>query len=163
MYCTVTVYFGENWLCCIMGLSPITQLGQFSPRYSWQYRHPIGPGTLQLCHQCLSSGDITVCYWNLISLQIHHTSILTFQIHGDVLANNKENIKTLHYWPQGLWGGIQHWPMDSPHKRPVIQKAFLWHDVIMYMNILSCCHDMGWLYVPVSKANFGLGTWSTSC
>ena len=33
----------------------------------------------------------------------------------------KENIKTPCHWP--LWG-IQQWPVDSPHKGPVMQKMF---------------------------------------
>ena len=46
-----------------------------------------------------------------------------------VTTNNKENIVTPHYWPFVM--GIHRWPMDSPHKGPVMLKAFPYHEDIM--------------------------------
>ena len=40
-----------------------------------------------------------------------------------------ENIKAPHYWP--FVRGIHQWLVDSPHKGPVMWKAFPYHDVIM--------------------------------
>ena len=44
---------------------------------------------------------------------------------GDQLRN----IKGLRYWTIAMW--IHRWPVDSPHKGPVIRKAFSCHDVCM--------------------------------
>ena len=46
-----------------------------------------------------------------------------------VLADNKGNTKALHHWP--FVKGINHWPVDSSHKGPVMRKVFPFHDVIM--------------------------------
>ena len=55
-----------------------------------------------------------------------HISVMMSQITATLTAvvrvNGKENIKALHYWV--LVKG-SHWgPMDSPHKRPTMWKAF---------------------------------------
>ena len=44
------------------------------------------------------------------------------------LANNKD-IRSPYYWP--FVKGIHRWPMDSPHKGPVIQKTFPCHGGFM--------------------------------
>ena len=44
----------------------------------------------------------------------------------DCLVNNKENVKCLNYWPFVM--GIHRSPMDSPHKRSVMRKAFPCYD-----------------------------------
>ena len=46
-----------------------------------------------------------------------------------VQAINKIIIVNPHYWPTVR--GIHWWPVDSQHKRPVMQKPFQCHDVIM--------------------------------
>ena len=46
-----------------------------------------------------------------------------------VQSTKEEHIKALCFWP--FVRGIHRWPVDSPHKGPVIQKAFTCHDVIM--------------------------------
>ena len=46
-----------------------------------------------------------------------------------VIRINKENNRGLHYWP--FVKGIHRFPMDSPHKGPVMLKAFPCPDVIM--------------------------------
>ena len=45
-----------------------------------------------------------------------------------VQNNNKNTYKTTHHY---FLRGIHWWTMNSPHQRPVIQKTFLCHDVIM--------------------------------
>ena len=49
-----------------------------------------------------------------------------------VQANNK-SIEAPHYWP--FVRGIHRWPMDSPHKRPVMRKSFPRHDLVMLPGI----------------------------
>ena len=41
----------------------------------------------------------------------------------------KWKIKALHHWPFVM--GIHRWPVDSPHKGPVMRAAFLLNDVTM--------------------------------
>ena len=57
-------------------------------------------------------------------------------------ANIKENIKApyhAYYWP--FMRVIHQSLVDSPHKGPVMQKAFPCHDVIMVAR--SCLHSNG--------------------
>ena len=42
----------------------------------------------------------------------------------------KEHSEVVYYWP--FLRGIHRSPMDSPHKRPIIQKSHPFHDVIMW-------------------------------
>ena len=44
-------------------------------------------------------------------------------------ANNKEDIKVPHHY--SFVRGIRQWPMDSPHKGPVMRKTFSGHRVFM--------------------------------
>ena len=54
-----------------------------------------------------------------------------------VEANNELNIKALFYWP--FVRGIQWWPVDSPHKGPMIWKAFPCHVAIgNNLGIIRC-------------------------
>ena len=39
------------------------------------------------------------------------------------------NIKALHFWPFNR--EFDRWPVDSPHKSPITQRAFLCHDIII--------------------------------
>ena len=67
----------------------------------------------------------------------HNTSsVMTSKITGNstvysvfVSVDIKENIKARFTCP--LWRGIHTWQADSPHKRPVMQKAFSFNDIIM--------------------------------
>ena len=45
---------------------------------------------------------------------------------------NKWYIKVLHYWP--FVRGIHQSLVDSPHKGPVMQMEFLWHEAHMFMS-----------------------------
>ena len=71
--------------------------------------------------------DITF-RWRQMSIKASH-----FSGHSNVLfaaSNIKENIKARHYWP--FVRGIHQWPVDSPHKGPVMLKAFPCYDVIIF-------------------------------
>ena len=50
-------------------------------------------------------------------------------IQQHVQYKNKENANALHHWP--FVRGIQQWLVDSPHKGPVMKKAFPCHGIIM--------------------------------
>ena len=64
--------------------------------------------------------------WELLHLQPLATWLLAQQL---VQANNKEVMLAPHYWP--FVRGIHWWPVDSPHKGPVMWKALPCHDVFM--------------------------------
>ena len=54
-------------------------------------------------------------------------------------VDNKQNIEASHYW--SFVRGIYRWSLDSPHKGPVMQKAFACHDVVMntlYIEFSLC-------------------------
>ena len=48
-----------------------------------------------------------------------------------VQTNNKGNIKT------GPCEGMHRWPVGSPHKRPVMRKAFPWQVAVMYSMVVE--------------------------
>ena len=54
-----------------------------------------------------------------------HSIVLQQLVH----VNSKENVKSPHYVTFLVW--IYQWPVDSPHKGPVIRKVFPHNDVIM--------------------------------
>ena len=56
-----------------------------------------------------------------------------------VQANNKENIKATHHWP--FVRGIHRSPVDSPHKGPVMRRAFLCNDVIIDLLLSHMADD----------------------
>ena len=64
------------------------------------------------------------------------------------MANNKGNIKALHYWP--FVRGIHWLPVDSPHKGPVMLKVFPRHDIITVPSIYHMLH------VPVFADDFAI-------
>ena len=66
--------------------------------------------------------DITWVSWYVKSLA-YQLFVQQF-----VKADLKEKINALHYW--SFVRGIHWWPVDSPHKGPVIQKASPYHDII---------------------------------
>ena len=49
-------------------------------------------------------------------------------------TNKKRNIKARHDWP--FVRGIHRWPVDSPHKGPVMRKACPWHDTVMFLSVM---------------------------
>ena len=53
-------------------------------------------------------------------------------------TNNNENITAVYYW--SFVSGIHQWPVDSPHKGPVIQKGCLCRDVILFLCTISYIH-----------------------
>ena len=76
-------------------------------------------------------------------LQCCHISITMSQITGNLTvcsevfqSNNKGCIKAPHHWP--FVKGIHWWPVDSPHKGPVMWKVFSYHDINMTPNYAYC-------------------------
>ena len=59
----------------------------------------------------------------------YHFVSLQIMVHASIYIKNKDNIKAPCYWR--LVRGTNRWLMDSPHKGPVIRKAFPSHGVIM--------------------------------
>ena len=53
-------------------------------------------------------------------------------------TNNNENITAVYYW--SFVSGIHQWPVDSPHKGPVIQRGCPCRDVIMFLCTISYIH-----------------------
>ena len=56
------------------------------------------------------------------------------------VTSKKHNIKGPHCWP--LVKGIHRCPVDSPHKGPIMQKAFPFHDIIM-ARYDNCFYPIG--------------------
>ena len=98
------------------------------------------------CQRC----SINPCFWRVFALQIktisyeHYgtwnhwvTSMYIYKLFVQQLAqaNEAENIKSLQHWC--FVRGIHQWVVDSPHKGPVMWKAFPCHDAIMQTLILS--------------------------
>ena len=72
--------------------------------------------------------------WGIIVLSHEYPGIsnhwhLNCFIQQHVQYKNKENAKALHHWP--FVRGIQQWLVDSPHKGPVMKKAFPCHGIFM--------------------------------
>ena len=72
--------------------------------------------------------DVTWASWRLKS----PVTRLFWQF---VQAINKGHIKGVYYWHVKVAKGIQWWPVDSPHKGTIMQKAFLCHDVVVRNQI----------------------------
>ena len=51
-----------------------------------------------------------------------------------ILVENQENINVSFYGSFVSRIQIQQRPVESPHKEPIIQKGFAYHDNIMYCN-----------------------------
>ena len=86
-------------------------------------------GGFSLRETCyISTQYITICHMYTMLSQI--TWLFVQQL---VHAYNKENIKAIHYWP--FVRGIHRSPVDSPHKGPVILKAFPCRSILMLLII----------------------------
>ena len=76
----------------------------------------------------------TCSVWSIVIAVTSHEGHSVLQHRQlDCLFNNfslatHENSKVQHYW--SFVRRIHRWPVVSPHKRPVIRKAFPWHDLI---------------------------------
>ena len=70
-----------------------------------------------------------------------HMRVMSFQITGNstvcstTYANNKVNIKALHYWSFVM--GIHRSSVDSPHKGPVCWKRFYAMPLCMYQSAVD--------------------------
>ena len=91
--------------------------------------------------QCGCNG-VTAVLHSAIDLKSSATWLFLKQL---VKANNKGNIKALHYL---TFARKIQWLLDSHHKGPVIQKVFPWHDFIN--NIVSVMRSYGNLSPYVS-------------
>ena len=97
-------------------------------------------------------------FYGISALLQHHLNIMTSQITSNLpvcSGTNKENIKAPHYWP--FVRRIQWWLLDSPHKGPLMQKSFPYHDVIMYHTV-GCFFElillMGMFWVCFNYLSF---------
>ena len=74
--------------------------------------------------------DVTRTWWRLGSQ--------TIQLFVQMLVqtNIKANIKSAHHWP--FVTGINWCSLDSPHKGPVMWKAFPCHDIVMLWGWYVC-------------------------
>ena len=127
--------------------------------------------TLSLCNV---SAGVFVTYWLLLyqssstQMNVKQNKILICtQLRGNVLLDPSslltshechgilnhwqlscynESIKSPYYWP--FVRGIQRSPLDSPHKGPVIWKAFVCHNIFMMTSCLpfSRCPAPGQQY-----------------
>ena len=79
------------------------------------------------CLECCSHLNIIMVISN-----VHLRSPAIRMIFQELDEANSKN-QNLHYWP--FVKGIHQWPVGSPHKAPVMQKEFPFHDIIM---ILIC-------------------------
>ena len=94
--------------------------------------------------QAITRSGVLVLHYNDViwaSRRINSPVTWTF-VQQRVQANNKG-----HYWP--LCEGIHRWPVDSPHKGPVMRKAFPCYDVITFFPSMLWRHHilpqgMGW-------------------
>ena len=75
--------------------------------------------------------------WCQMNVKILAYSML---IHKLVQADMKGNIKAPHHWP--FVRRINRWPVDSPHKGPVMRNEFPCHDVIMYITLGSAWYGV---------------------
>ena len=76
--------------------------------------------------------------------QWHHMSIMMSQITCNwtawstfCSAKKQDNMKAWHYWP--FVRGIHQSLVDSPHKGPVMQKAFPYDDIILTVASYGAC------------------------
>ena len=65
--------------------------------------------------------------WGHMSTMVSQTARSSTLCSTDCQADFKENTKSLHYYLFVKWS--HQWPMDSSHKGPVMQTAFLCHDI----------------------------------
>ena len=97
--------------------------------YSWSYiALCCGTDSTYLCEPGLYWFQLMIWTNTVNSHEPHIISSSTVFQHL-VQTNSKENIKALHYC-HFMWE-IHQWPVNSPHKASVIQKVFLFHEVIM--------------------------------
>ena len=79
---------------------------------------------LKLCPSASPINHFSDAKWALRHLSSIASGLF---VHKFVQADT--NIKDMYYWP--FVRRIYRWPVDSPHKGPVMRKAFPCHDVIM--------------------------------
>ena len=81
---------------------------------------------LNLFHILFMMWAISLLHFNLMLFKSPANGPFIQQV---VHTYNKRNITAPHNWP--FVKGIHRWLLDSPHKEPLIEKAFPCHDVIM--------------------------------
>ena len=94
--------------------------------------------------------------WRPISVEIVQFTCILLFVQQCLQDDTKGNFKELRYWP--FVRGIQRWPMDSPHKGPVMRKAFSWYDVITSYGRI-CMFDLQWPHgnwsISLTRTNAG--------
>ena len=83
---------------------------------------------------CHSLNVLTVEVWWYLTSAIQLFWVMLFNQRKQIRnhwwsGQHKRNIKALCYWP--FVRGIHRWPVDSPHKGPVMRKMFQCCDIIM--------------------------------
>ena len=79
--------------------------------------------------QIIEICSLEACIITMASCALHRLAATGLFVQQIVYANKKENVKVLHHW--SFVSGIHRWPVDSPHKGPVMQKPFPRHDIMI--------------------------------
>ena len=76
------------------------------------------------------------------------------------MASYAENVSIWWRHHGLLCGGIHWWPMDSPHKRAVLRKAFRCHDVVLSLdNSFSSADEPTFSQLESASLDNGLESW----
>ena len=83
-------------------------------------------------------------YWSHMSIWIHYNDVIMIVIASQItsvsivwstVCSGADQRKHQSSATLAFVRGIHRWPVDSPHKRPVTQKMFPFHDVIILGQI----------------------------
>ena len=97
-------------------------------------RNGHAPNLVSASRQTVRCGDSKLAYNNGLTWASRRLSPTARQF---VKTKKPEIIKAPHYWPSVR--GIRQWPVNSPHKGPVIRKCFHigWHHVNLCCLLVS--------------------------
>ena len=125
-------------------------------RLFYKGKQLITPTRVQLTARRQQCGTLLVSLmWGLAKNKgyIDHMNIFLVYLRWkrDCLFNRlfrlAKNPKTMHYWP--TVSTIPWWPLNSPHKGPVVRTSFPCHNIIT----LLVCYMAVW---PISHWEFGI-------
>ena len=103
-------------------------------------KHSLVIGVLQLTSRIWWWPISRIKLNSLCSLQWRHNNAMAPQITGisfvySTVCSSADQRKHQSYASLAFVRGIHRWPVNSPHKRPVTGKIFLFDDVIMSISI----------------------------
>ena len=101
-----------------------------------------------MCFLSLSAEPMLIYHYSDMSVGVPRITGNLAVCSAALQANNKENPKALHYCPFVRW--TRQWPVDSPHKGPVIQKALPSHNNICHQynpKVLLFSVEMLWMLI----------------